>query len=244
VGRKKTKAKAEAPERGPLLLVLETATGVSSVALYERDQLLGHAEFHTQRLHAKLITVMVQQLLDNLSLQAPELAGVVVSAGPGSYTGLRVGVSTAKGLCMAIDKPLLSLGSLETLACSVRDVARVLGARIVPMIDARRMEVYCRPFDAEARPLAETKAQVVEENTFDALLAEGPVLFVGDGAEKCRALLEPRGGIVLSDRLSSAAGVGERVWEKFQAGEFEDLVTFEPYYLKNFVATVSKKKIL
>ena len=227
-----------------MLLVLETATGVSSVAVFEGPRLLAQTEYHANRLHARLVTVMVGQLLEGLSLEPADLAGVVVSRGPGSCTGLRVGVSAAKGLCMALNIPLLSVGSLELLAWSVQDMARALSARIVPMIDARRMEVFCRLFDAGGEPLTDTEAKVVEAGAFAEEMAAGPVLFVGDGAEKCRAILEAGGGIVLGGRLSTAGGIGPLIRGKFQAEDFEDLVLFEPYYLKNFVATVSKKKLI
>lgn len=242
---KKKKHAEKPPEpRGPLLLVLETATGINSVALYEGAQLLGHADYHAGRLHAQLITVSIQQLLDNLSVKPEALSAIAVGRGPGSYTGLRVGVSSAKGLCMALDLPLLSVGSLEILAWSVLDLAAQLGAQIVPMIDARRMEVYCQRFDSHGQPQGNPWAQVVEAGSFAEILADGPTIFLGDGAEKCREILESEGGIVLGSRLSTASRLGKLIFQKYQAQEFEDLVTFEPFYLKNFVATVSKKKLL
>jgi tRNA threonylcarbamoyladenosine biosynthesis protein TsaB len=232
------------PENGPYILALETATGVSSVAAFEAGKLLGRLDFHTEKLHARLITVMVDQLLSDLSISRTDLAAVAVSSGPGSYTGLRVGVSTAKGICMALDKPLISVGSMETLAHSVTDVAGWLNALIVPMIDARRMEVYCAVFDPLGNELEPTRAQVISEDSFRGHLRSRRVIFLGDGAAKCAPLLRSDNALVLENRLSSAADMGVVAWAKFQSGEFEDLVTFEPYYLKNYVATKSKNKIL
>lgn len=241
----KKKTKAPPPPRGPLLLALETATGVSSVAVFESDRLLAQLDFHADRLHARLMTVLVQQALDNLQIPITEMAAIVVSQGPGSYTGLRVGVSTAKGLAMALDLPLISVGSLEALAHSVTDLARAKDAWICPMIDARRMEVYCALYDAEGKAQTAVEAKIMEEGAFAEELAERKILFVGDGAAKCAPLLETHPhATVLPKRLSSAAWMGKPAWKKFQDQDFEDLVRFEPFYLKNFVATISKKKTL
>jgi tRNA threonylcarbamoyladenosine biosynthesis protein TsaB len=243
VGKKKSAATI-AEERGPVVLALETSTGVSSVAAFEAGKLLGVIEYHANKLHARLITVMIDQLLSDLSLKPTDLAAIAVSAGPGSYTGLRVGVSTAKGLAMALDIPLLSVGSLETLAHSVTDFAQALDASIVAMIDARRMEVYCAVFDAAGNEIVPTKAKIIEEGAFADLLQKEKVIFVGDGAAKCEPMLDSARAIVLKNRLSSASAMGTVAWNKYQRGQFEDLVTFEPYYLKDYVATKSKKKIL
>jgi tRNA threonylcarbamoyladenosine biosynthesis protein TsaB len=243
VSKKKRKQQEPVP-RGPLILAMETATGVSSVALFESGKLLGVTNYHADKLHSKMLTVMIDRLLSDLSVKPAELTAVAVAAGPGSYTGLRVGVSTAKGLAMALDKPLLSVGSLQALAHTVADFATAMKARIVPMIDARRMEVFCAVYDADGSELLPVQAKVMEEGAFADLLAGGPVLFLGDGAAKCAPLLNSPNAILLSHRLSSATGMGPVIWEKYQRGDFEDLVTFEPFYLKNFVATKPKNKIL
>jgi tRNA threonylcarbamoyladenosine biosynthesis protein TsaB len=227
-----------------LVLAFETATAVSSVAVFRGPKLLGMIEFHTDKLHAKLLTVMVDQLLRDLGLKPTDLSAVGLSSGPGSYTGLRVGVSTAKGLCMALDIPLLSMGSLEALAWSVQDLAEELGAWICPMVDARRMEVFCSMFDQHMQVQSQVEAKVVEPGAFEAELALRRILFVGDGAEKCRGLLQHPNAIVLGGRLSTAACMGKGFWGKLQLGQIEDLVAFEPYYLKDFVATLSQKKYL
>jgi tRNA threonylcarbamoyladenosine biosynthesis protein TsaB len=235
--------KTAAPQQGDeLILALETATGVSSVALYRGASLVGLYEFHTDKLHARLVSVMVDRLLTDLSLQPDTLAAVGMGAGPGSYTGLRVGVSVAKGLCMALDIPLLAVNSLEALAWSVQDVAAVLGARVCPMIDARRMEVYLGVFDAHMQQHGEIEAKVLEAGSFDTLLEGGKVIFVGDGVAKALPLLQHPNAIPLPGRLSTAAGMGQALSSRLRAGLQEDLVLFEPYYLKDFVATQSKKK--
>lgn len=233
---------AASQQSGELILALETATGVSSVALYQGASLMGLYEFHTDRLHARLVSVMVDRLLTDLSLEPSALAAVGMGSGPGSYTGLRVGVSVAKGLCMALDIPLLAVNSLEALAWSVQDIARALNARVCSMIDARRMEVYLGVFDAAIQQQGEIKAEILEPGSFDALLEAGPVVFVGDGVAKALSLLDHPNAIPLPDRLSTAAGLGRALQGRLRAGLVEDLVLFEPYYLKDFVATQSKKK--
>lgn len=227
------------------ILAIETGTNVSSVALIADGKLLALQENHGNRTHAKLITVMIARLLKDLDLKGSDLNAVAVSMGPGSYTGLRVGVSAAKGFCMALDLPLIGVGSLDALASGVSDFANAIDADICAMIDARRMEVFCQIFDANHHALTEPEAKIIEEDAFKAALDTKKLIFVGDGAEKCREILEKHpNAIVLGNRIASAALLSKIATSKYHAGDFENLITFEPYYLKNFVATISKKKIL
>ncbi|MEM6349007.1 MAG: tRNA (adenosine(37)-N6)-threonylcarbamoyltransferase complex dimerization subunit type 1 TsaB [Bacteroidota bacterium] len=226
-------------------LAIESATDIGSVAVFEDGILMGSVEIRKKKSHARLLTPMVQQLLYDLELAPADLDAIAVSKGPGSYTGLRVGVSTAKGLCMALDKPLLSFGSLEALAWQAKGIANELDAWVCPMIDARRMEVYAGFWDAQMQPQAEVKAQILEEGVFDSFLEERRILFLGDGAAKSRALLSTHpNAIILDQQLSSATHIGPLLSQKWEAQEFEDLVSFEPFYLKDFVATKSKKWVL
>ena len=227
------------------ILAIETATDVSSVALFEDGHLVALQENHANRTHARLVTVMIDRMLHDLELRPTDLSAVSVAKGPGSYTGLRVGVSVAKGLCMALDIPLLSVGSLEALAWSVTELAQALDADICAMIDARRMEVFVQEFDPQGNPMTQPAALVVEDGAFGEWLQRRKVIFVGDGAEKCRAILgNHRNAIILGKSLSSAANMGAWATQRLVESELEDLVTFEPFYLKEFVATLSKKKIL
>lgn len=227
------------------ILAIETATDVSSVAIFEDGVLKALQENHANRTHARLVTVMVERMLQDLEWKTTDLSAVAVAKGPGSYTGLRVGVSVAKGLCMALDIPLLSVGSLEALASSVVDIASVLDANICAMIDARRMEVFAQCFDHHGVAIDLPEAKIVEEGAYMAMLADRKLLFVGDGAEKCRSILTAHANaVVLGSRLSSAQHMGKVAHERLLSGEVEDLVTFEPFYLKEFVATLSTKKIL
>ena len=239
------KKQSKSSVRGPLILAFETATDLSAVALFESGRLLAQQEYRANKLHAKLMTVMAEQLMGNLEIAFADLSAVAVTCGPGSYTGLRVGTSVVKGLAMALGIPLLSFGSLELLAWSVRDFAQVLDARICPMIDARRMEVFAGVYDQEGKELREVRAEIIDDSSFQEELAVGNLIFLGDGAAKCQAVLGHHpNAIFLEDRLSQPQGLGALLEAKRQAGLFEDLVTFEPYYLKSYIATISKKKLL
>jgi tRNA threonylcarbamoyladenosine biosynthesis protein TsaB len=228
-----------------LILAIETATDVSSVALFDAGRLIALRENHASRTHARLATVLIEGMLSDLELKMVDLSAVVVAKGPGSYTGLRVGVSVAKGLCMALDIPLLSVGSLEALAWSVGDFAKALDAHICAMIDARRMEVFAQCFDSQLSALGNPQAEIIEAGAYAEALSTQRMLFVGDGAEKCRGILEAHpNAIVLGNRLSSAAFLGTLAHRQLELGLVEDLMTFEPFYLKEFVATLSTKKVL
>jgi tRNA threonylcarbamoyladenosine biosynthesis protein TsaB len=227
------------------IIALETATEVSSVAVYAGDTLLGSLEYPGARRHAKLVTVMMETLLRDLEIDKRELAAVAVAKGPGSYTGLRVGVSTAKGLAMALDLPLISVNSLEGLAWQVRDLAAAELAWICPLMDARRMEVYCAMYDAEMIEQLETQAKIIEEGAFEEILKERRVIFVGNGAEKCKDLLSASANaLILPQVFCTARSLGPAIWKKFQATDFEDLVTFEPFYLKEFIAVKAKNPLI
>lgn len=232
--------KPEAPQ-GPYILAIETATMIGSVAVFAGAELLGSIHIRRAQSHARLLTPMIKALLEDLEIKPKELAAVGVAKGPGSYTGLRVGVSTAKGMCMGLNIPLLSMGSLETLAWQVEQTAKETDAWICPMIDARRMEVYCAVFDSQIENQQPVQAKIIETGAFEDILAERKVIFTGDGSEKCRDILKASpNALLLSETLSSATGMGKRLYQKYEAGDFEDLVTFEPFYLKQFRATKPK----
>ncbi|MEM7369267.1 MAG: tRNA (adenosine(37)-N6)-threonylcarbamoyltransferase complex dimerization subunit type 1 TsaB [Bacteroidota bacterium] len=226
------------------ILAIDTATPVGSVALFDGSRLVGLMETHVDRSHAKLISPMIQSLMDRQGVAAEDLKAVAVAKGPGSYTGLRVGVSTAKGLCLALDIPLLSIGSLDLLAWKVQELAHQFDAWICPMLDARRMEVYCAYFDANIQQVLETRAVVVDEHSFQDILSERQVIFLGNGVRKCAPLIQDHpNSILLLDQLSSASVLGKILFQKYESQDFEDLIRFEPFYLKDFVATKPKNKL-
>lgn len=227
-----------------LILSIETSTALCSAALALDGKVICYKESTTPRSHASLTSVFADEVLRESGKKVADLDAICVSMGPGSYTGLRVGVSTAKGLCFGARKPLLAVGTLDTIvAQAVSEGLLPEGAKyVVPMVDARRMEVYTAVFTSDGRQLTETEPKIIDEDSFSKELAEGPVLFVGDGAEKCAAMIHS-GNAVFAGIMPKASAMAELAEAEFAAGRFRDVAYFEPFYLKDFVATVSKKKL-
>lgn len=233
-----------------LILCIETGTDVCSGGIARDGRLLSLRESDEGRDHARKVGVFVDELLRENRLSPDELDAVAVGKGPGSYTGLRIGVSFAKGLCYGIRKPLIAVGSLDALAevaredyeAGIVDVDDWESARLCPMVDARRMEVYARVFDTTGAPLSEVKAEVIGGVSFAAWRdGKHPFVIFGNGARKCREALPDARFIEVAP---SARGLARRAQEAFDAGRFEDLAYFEPFYLKDFVVTASKKRLL
>lgn len=226
------------------IILIETSTALCSVALVEDGKVVRERVSEEPRAHAAMTAPFVSEVLREGGLRVSDCDAVAVSKGPGSYTGLRVGVSTAKGLCFGAGIPLISVGTLDTLVWQAKDEGLLPDGckHIVPMIDARRMEVYTGIFTPEGRQISPTVAQVVEEGSFRDILEEGPVLFIGDGAEKCRDVLRS-GAASFAQRNPKASGMAGPAIAAFREGHFEDVAYFEPFYLKEFITTVSKKKL-
>ncbi|MBQ7898524.1 MAG: tRNA (adenosine(37)-N6)-threonylcarbamoyltransferase complex dimerization subunit type 1 TsaB [Bacteroidales bacterium] len=244
------------------ILLIETSTALCSTALAEDGVITSYRESSAPKAHASLTAVFIQEMLAERGITLNDCDAICVSKGPGSYTGLRVGVSTAKGLCFGAAKPLIAVGTLDTLvAQAAADSLTVTPDRIgnplfiIPMIDARRMEVYSAVFsntppvtpnEAEGSPryvqITETTPVIIDENSFTEYLEQGPVLFIGDGAGKSADVIKhpnahfcqchPKASSMLSPAIAA-----------FRAADFKDVAYFEPFYLKEFVATVSKKKL-
>ncbi len=225
------------------IILIETSTSLCSAALAEDGKITAYRE-EGGRSHASRLAPMLDEILKERSLSVRDCDAVGVSMGPGSYTGLRVGVSTAKGLCFGASLPLLATGSLDTLVWSAIDRSMVPeGCRyIVPMIDARRMEVYTALFSAEGKQLGDTEPKIISADSYAAELAEGPVLFVGDGAGKCTDVItSPNASF--AGICPDARGMLHPILKEYNEKRFKDVAYFEPFYLKDFVATVSKKKL-
>lgn len=228
------------------IILIETSTALCSTALAEGGAITSYRESSAPKAHASLTAVFVQEMLAERGLTLADCDAVCVSMGPGSYTGLRVGVSTAKGLCFGSGKPLIAVGTLDTLVAQ----AGIPGQAgndgdlrfIIPMIDARRMEVYTAVFTPDGRQITETAPAIIDGDSFAQQLEEGAVLFIGDGAGKCADVIKhpnahfcqchPKASAMLSPALKA-----------YKEKRFEDVAYFEPFYLKEFVATVSKKKL-
>ena len=232
-------------------LLLETSTALCSVALAEEGVITAYRESSAMKAHASLTAVFVKEVLDERGLELSDCDAVCVSMGPGSYTGLRVGVSTAKGLCFGAGKPLLAVGTLDTLVsqalchpeltCHPERSEGSLYKYIIPMIDARRMEVYTAVFQNNIQ-LTETAPVIVDENSFAEYLEQGPCLFIGDGAGKCEGVINHPNARFCQCNPTASAMLAPAEAE-FRKQNFRDVAYFEPFYLKEFVATVSKKKL-
>ena len=227
------------------IIQLETSTALCSAALSEDGRLLQYREAEGRNVHSSLAAVLIRDILEAAGLKVKDCDAVAISKGPGSYTGLRVGVSTAKGLCFGAGIPLIGIGTPEVLVAQAALEGLVpAGCRhIVPMIDARRMEVYSAVFTPEGQRLTEVAPTIVTEDSFADILADGtPVLFIGDGAEKCREVLAHPNARFIGCR-PEAASMLHPVLQAWVEKRFEDVAYFEPFYLKDFVATVSKKRL-
>ena len=267
------------------IILIETSTALCSVALAENGQITAYRESSAPKAHASLTAVFIQEMLDERGLTLADCDAVCVSKGPGSYTGLRVGVSTAKGLCFGSKKPLLAVGTLDTLVAQAQiadQVGNVIPDLIgdprfiIPMIDARRMEVYtavfspcrpesvchpernchpesdchpehnCHPERSEGSPsylqITETAPAIIDETSFAEYLEQGPCLFIGDGAGKCADVIKHPNANFCQCHPNAKAMLSPAM-ATLNEKRFEDVAYFEPFYLKEFVATVSKKKL-
>ena len=219
------------------IILIETSTALCSVALAENGTVTAYRESSAAKAHASLTAVFVQEILSERGLTLACCDAVCVSKGPGSYTGLRVGVSTAKGLCFGSGKPLLAVGTLDTLVAQAEGDYRF----IIPMIDARRMEVYSSVFKNGVQ-ITKTEPVIVDENSFAEYLEQGPCLFIGDGAGKCADVIKHPNAHFCQCNPKASAMLSPAM-KAYNEKRFEDVAYFEPFYLKEFVATVSKKKL-
>ena len=237
------------------LILIETSTALCSAALAEDGVITAYRESSAPKAHASLTAVFIQEMLEEKGLTIADCDAVCVSKGPGSYTGLRVGVSTAKGLCFGSGKPLIAIGTLDILTAQAQEaspetvIADLIGnpSHIVPMIDARRMEVYAATFkrtDATPRytQVTETAPAIIDETSYTDLLEQGPVLFIGDGAGKCADVIKHPNATFIQC-WPKASAMLQPALRAYRERRFEDVAYFEPFYLKEFVATVSKKKL-
>ena len=241
-----------------VILNIETATQVCSVALSMDGEVVRIMESSEKNVHSSVITVFIDEIIKNAGIPFSALDAVAVSKGPGSYTGLRIGVSTAKGICYALDKPLVAIGTLESMAAGIRE--SVTGGEMssapnfnhemssksdlfCPMIDARRMEVYSALFDQDLHLMRKTEAEIIAAESFSEFLGNHIIWFAGDGAEKCRPLLEGHPNArFIPGFLISAAHMVKLAESKFSRSEFENNAYFEPFYLKDFIPGIPRVK--
>ncbi len=229
------------------ILNIETSTGVCSVAYSEDGKIIASKELYQTNSHASHLTVLIQQLFEENNIPSiQEIDAVAVSSGPGSYTGLRIGVSTAKGICYALHKPLIAIDSMHIMAYPLTQQnweKSDLPQLFCPLMDARRMEVYTAVFDQEMQLKEEISAKIVEEETFNNWLENNKVIFFGNGADKCKSTITHDNACFIDDCHPLAKNLAPMAEKYYQQNKFEDVAYFEPFYLKDFVATTPKKKV-
>ena len=224
-----------------MLLCIETSGKNCSVALFEGLQLVSIREVHTEQFsHSENLHVFIEQVLKESNLQPKAIKAIAISAGPGSYTGLRIGVATAKGLCYGWDIPLIALPTLRILAEQVTYEFTDI-KYIIPMIDARRMEVFTSVYSHDFSPILGERAEILTESTFDTYLNKGKTIFLGDGITKFQAICKHKNAYFWQNKFPSAKQMGRLALEKYQAQAFEDIAYFEPFYLKEVYLVKSEK---
>ena len=225
-----------------ILLSIETATEACSCALIKDGQVLINKEDHIGRTHSSSLGIFVSEILEFVRENKLKLNAIVISSGPGSYTGLRIGVSEAKGLSYGLDIPLIAIPTPKIMAWIVKNQVES-NALLCPMIDARRMEVYSTFYDSSLNVVRETAADIVDQHSFANLLNDHQIVFFGNGAEKCKKELTHHNAQFLSNIIPLASAMYALGNEALEKKDFVDVAYFEPFYLKEFVATVAKNKL-
>jgi len=213
------------------ILNIETSTTNCSVAIFNDLNLIEFAEVNTgDYSHSKSLHVFIDSILKKSKISPKDLSAISVSKGPGSYTGLRIGVASAKGLCFALDIPLISIETLKILSQNLLNKGIV-----IPCLDARRMEVYSAVFDIDNKMIRETRAEIINENSFEEYLNKNQVYFIGNANEKLKKIITNKNAEFIDNYFPSARQMGLLSFNKFKNNKFENLDNFEPFYLKDFV---------
>ena len=225
-----------------LILSRETSVDTCSVALHQNDELLSTEMILEPQAHAAKLALLIESVMKKGKHTFAELNAVAIASGPGSYTGLRIGTSTAKGLCFALNIPLLAVNTLELLIyqATFHNPDKAL---LCAMIDARRMEVYSMLADADGVAIKETASEIIEAHSYQMILEKHKILFFGNGAPKCKDLINHPNAYFLDDQVPNAASLGQMAYKKLKQNQIEDLVHFEPFYLKEFLVKKSAKPL-
>lgn len=234
-----------------IILSIETSTKGCSTAIHQGPQLVALSELFHEKSSSGMLTTLIQHVVKVSGLDFSDIDAIAVAKGPGSYTGLRIGVSTAKGLCFTLDKPLIAINTLQALAWQVHShsqsestAATAVSPLLCPMLDARRMEVYCALYQADnLQQVSPTEAKIIDENSFAEILEKQRIIFFGDGAAKCREILDTQpNAVFLKENINpSAKSIGVLANDAYENNQFENVADFEPYYLKEFMTTAQKK---
>lgn len=225
-----------------LILNIETATAVCSASITENGIPIRHHTDTKTHNHAQQLPLFIEDLLSWVRTEGKHLDAVALSQGPGSYTGLRIGTATAKGICYGMQIPLVAIDTLQVLAQGA--LPQVEDAYLCPMIDARRMEVYCALYDNKLNIASPTEAKIMDENSFSDLLDNRKIYFFGDGAPKCKTLIHHTNAVFIDGIIPDARLMGTLAEKAYSAKQFADIAYFSPYYLKEYQAAHSKNKVL
>lgn len=234
-----------------LILNIETATDVCSAALADNGETFALKESKEEKSHSSLLSVFIEEIMTGSNISVQGLDAIAISKGPGSYTGLRIGVSTAKGLCYGADVPLISVSTLQAMASGIISSNRIneletgslKDTLVCPMIDARRMEVYTAIYDSSCKIVEHAQAKIIDRTTFANYLSKKRMIFFGTGSEKCRHLLKNKNALFIDSFDTSARYMAPLSEDAYNKGKYENTAYFEPYYLKDFIATVPKNRL-
>ena len=232
-----------------MIICLETATNLCSVALCDSNGVISLRESNESKSHASVLTVFIEEILKENGIKAHDLKAVAVSKGPGSYTGLRIGVSVAKGIAYGASIPLIGIETTLSMFCGVSAI-RISGEDMdknllfCPMLDARRMEVYYAIYDCYGNKIKDISAEIINENSFIKIPESKRILFFGDGAQKCKEVINLKNALYADDYRISATSMHKPVIQAFNNHNFEDVAYFEPLYLKDFITSLPRKNIL
>ena len=221
-----------------MILNIETATKNCSVSISKEGKTIVLKELNDGNYsHAEKLHKLIEQVVLDAKIELSDLKAIAVSKGPGSYTGLRIGVSAVKGLCFALDLPMISVNTLQSLALSVS----IEKGYKIPLLDARRMEVYSQIFNENNEKIRDVYAEIIDSESFSEFLNADKVYFFGDGADKCKGIITHKNAVFIDDKFPSAKEMSVISYEKYLKNEFEDVAYFEPFYLKEFIGGISKK---
>jgi tRNA threonylcarbamoyladenosine biosynthesis protein TsaB len=227
------------------ILNIETSTEICSASVSSGIKTISYREHFIERSHAAILTNLIAEVMQEAAIEYSQLSAVAVSKGPGSYTGLRIGVSTAKGICFAINRPLIAVDTLGIIAEMAREKYNSDAETLlyIPMIDARRMEVYSAVYNKDLTKVRDVEANIIDSESFKDF-SNNTLVFCGNGSDKCKGVISISDFIFLPDIFPSAKFMTKQAHQKFKNQEFEDVAYFEPYYLKDFIATIPKNKVL
>ena len=230
-----------------IILNIETSTNVCSVSLSENEVVLATKESFEDKSHSKILSVFINEILTQQKIKAKNIDAIAVSKGPGSYTGLRIGVSMAKGIAFGIEKPLIAVSTLQIMAMQVKkefpELVQDNNTWFCPMLDARRMEVYTSFFNHKIEQTKSISADIIDENSYIDILEQKKVYFFGNGSEKCKSIIKHKNANFLQNIFPLSKYMTELSYKAFKINNFKDVAYFEPFYLKDFIAIKPKNKV-